>query len=441
MSIWALELDDRTLATAVDGRLRAAAGGRTTGRDGLTQRHWHDLASGQKPGPHTVSMAAADLRFLLSEATGGLRVTTPPKFEPAALGQLLGLLRSQNLSVQAFIDSAAVTVAALGIDRPGLVVDFGLQHLAVARVDIVNTDQGSVAQRKRALVGERGGAATLAELWLNLVSDAMVRRTRFDPLHDARTEKELFESLWPAVRTAARDGSVVMGVSAGEQRHEVTLTRDQFAALAQPLYRELVGLMHELRPAGAPMTIVVPQSLADLPGLQESLEIFAGCELRVLPEGFAACAASGLAESAVAASGVRLLRRLPLQMPDPALTSPLDSRLLGSGWQGETRPSHLLHGGKALALDSARIEIGRDAAVQGIVLPDGLAGVSRFHCSLVRDSDAVFLVDYSRYGTLVNGERVAGRVRLRAGDTIRIGDPGVEFNLIAVDGERAAPAR
>jgi hypothetical protein len=440
MSIWALELDDRTLATAVDGELRAAAGGRTAGRDALTQRHWHDLASGQRLGTQTLTAAAADLRYVLDAAAGGLRIATPPKFEPAALGQLLGLLRSQNFGVQAFVDSAAVTVAALGINRPALVVDYGLQHLAVARVDIVSTDSGPFAQRKRALVGERGGAATLAELWLNLVSDAMVRRTRYDPLHDARAERELFDALWPAARLAARDGSAAIGVSVGEQRYEVTLTRDQFAELALPLYRELAGLMHELRPAGAQMTVIVPQSLADLPGLQESLEIFAGCESRTLPDGFAACAASGLADTAVAAGGVRLLRRLPLQA-QPLLAGLGVSRLLGSGWQGETRPSHVLHGGKALALDSGRIEIGRDAAVQGIVLPEGLAGVSRFHCSLLREADAVFLVDYSRYGTLVNGERVAGRARLRAGDTIRIGDPGVELNLIAVDDERAAPAR
>jgi hypothetical protein len=33
----------------------------------------------------------------------------------------------------------------------------------------------------------------------------------------------------------------------------------------------------------------------------------------------------------------------------------------------------------------------------------------------------------------VNGERVAERVQVRAGDRVRVGDPGVEFALIAVD--------
>ena len=440
MANWALELDDRTLATAVDGVLqtgtaRVSAGAR---RDGSAARHWHEFAGARRPAPQVLAAVAADLDACLASADGALRVATPSRFEPAALGQLLGLLRSRSRTVAAFVDAAAVTVAALGSQRGALVVDAGLQHVAVARVDILGTDQGPVAQRRRVLVGERGGLSTLIDLWLDLVSDAMVRRTRFDPLHDAATERSLLEALPGLARTAGRDGETVVSVESAGQRYQVTLSRDQFATPAQPLYRELAGLLHELRPAGAQLNIVVPQSLIELPGFSESLEIFAGCELWVIPDGFAACAASSLPQEDFAAAGVRLLRRLPLR-PQPQLAALAQSWLLGLGGARDASPTHVLFGGKALPLAGEPVEIGRDRGVRGLQLPDGLAGVSRFHCSLRRDADAVFLIDYSRFGTLVNGERVAGRARLRAGDTVRIGDPGVELNLISVDSERAAP--
>jgi hypothetical protein len=437
MATWALELDDRTLATAVDGVLQPAATGAR--QDNGAARCWYEFSRTHRPGPQVLDAVAADLDVRLQGATGGLRIAAPPRFEPAALGQLLGLLRRQQRDVAAFIDTAALTAAALGSQRNALVIDFGLQNLAVARVDMLPGGRGPVAQRRRVLYGERGGSLTLIDQWLDLVSEVMMRRTRFDPVHDAGNERNLRESLPAIVRQASRAGEATVRLPHAGQQYEVTLTRDQFATPAQPLYRELSRLLHELRPAGAQLNIVVPQALAELPGLAESLQIFAGCELWIIPDGFAALAASSWPGEDLDSSGVRLLRRVPVRAR-PQLVSSIEHRLLGVGDNAEALPTHVLYGGKALPLTDGIIEVGRDGSVRGIVLPDGLAGVSRFHCSLRREADAVFLVDYSRFGTQVNGERVAGRVRLRAGDTIRVGDPGVELNLIAVDGVRGSPA-
>jgi len=46
----------------------------------------------------------------------------------------------------------------------------------------------------------------------------------------------------------------------------VTLTRDQLAHAAQPLWREIARLLHELRPAGSALTLLVPQAVNALPG-------------------------------------------------------------------------------------------------------------------------------------------------------------------------------
>ena len=73
-----------------------------------------------------------------------------------------------------------------------------------------------------------------------------------------------------------------------------------------------------------------------------------------------------------------------------------------------------------------------------LILSEGLAGVSRRHCTFIRDGDELILLDHSGFGTFVNGERVAERARVYAGDRVRVGEPGVELALIAV-GE--GPAR
>ncbi|MCS6948666.1 MAG: FHA domain-containing protein, partial [Steroidobacteraceae bacterium] len=235
-----------------------------------------------------------------------------------------------------------------------------------------------------------------------------------------------------AAARAAQQGEAAIGVESGAQRFEVTLARDQFAAPASPIYRELIDLLHELRPAGAALDIVVPRVALDLPGLRPLLDVFAGCRLRAIPDGFAAVALSA-ATPWPATDGVRLLRRLPAGWIGDH-SELVASDVLGRDAAGEQVPTHLLYQGQAHLIGATPLEIGRDPSLHGIVLPEGLAGVSRRHCTLRREAGGVVLVDHSRFGTLVNGERVAGRARLRSGDTLKVGDPGVELNLIAVGG-------
>ena len=58
---------------------------------------------------------------------------------------------------------------------------------------------------------------------------------------------------------------------------------------------------------------------------------------------------------------------------------------------------------------------------------------------LTRDAAGAWLEDRSTYGTYLNGERVGGRAALRAGDRLRLGNPGVELEMVrVVDGDGAA---
>lgn len=67
------------------------------------------------------------------------------------------------------------------------------------------------------------------------------------------------------------------------------------------------------------------------------------------------------------------------------------------------------------------IDVGRAASGNGLCLPE--RNVSRRHARFVRANGAVFVEDLdSKNGTLVNGERLTGRRRIREGDLVQIGD-------------------
>jgi hypothetical protein len=451
MRPFAIELNDRAVSFARDGHVLSSApsavwDGSTGDLPGAnawsglrrhptaaSTRHLGSLLSQPVAADRTVALVAAELvRRLVAQApTPEERVwmAVPARASTQGLSAMLAIARNLSLPVDGFVDSAVGAVAALGLERSAIVLEVGLHHAAATYID----RDGAQVRRRRTVMTERGGLMSFYQGWLELVSATMVKRTRFDPLHDAATEQQLFDSLAGWAREAADDGSVNAVLTKGAERFEVALTRDQFAQAAQSLHREIVRMLHELRPAGAPVVLVIPDVIGHLPGLREELEQFVGCELVSLPDGFAALATSRFdLPQAASTDPVRLLRRLPVSVQQDA-AAPVARELLSSRHAGSESPSHLLLHGQVYALGTESIVIGRlPAGPRTIALSDGLAGVSRRHCTLAPEGDDLILVDHSSFGTFVNGERVAERVRVRAGDRVRLGDPGVELTLVRV---------
>jgi len=514
----ALELDDRAVAIAADGHVLSIAPSAVF--DGtadtvmgaiawqalrlrpraISTRHLSALLTQRGTSPRAEALVESELKTQLAAnlMSEGRRmwIIAPAQAEAAGLTALLGITRRMGLPVDGFVDSATVTTAGLGSEQNTIVLELGLHHAAATSVDC----SGSQARRRRAVQTERGGLIELYQAWLDLVSTTMVKRTRFDPLHDAPTEQHVFDSIPALALDAASTGSATASITKGTARFEVALTRDQFAQAAQPIYRAIVSLLHQLRPAGVPVAIVMPQMAAQLPGLRELLEQFVGCQLIAVPNGFAAAATSllDLPPPPADENSVILLRRLPLAAAptwkDQTLAgatldatrvrldvstdtadaigagdthSPPSSGFQGAGELlrpevqprdlassevaaaqlgtilrvplGQRRvsgpaPSHVLWEGRAYPLQPDTLVVGREPTnnPRHITLPDGLAGVSRRHCTFVHDGEELVLLDHSSFGTYVNGERVQERVRIYAGDRVRLGEPGIELTLIAV---------
>ena len=530
MKPFVIELNDRAVALARDGQVLVnapsvvfdgsgvdAAGAGAPGKNAwhalrrqprsTSSRHLSSMLAQSTAGAssaRTFALVAAELSQHLAahppREEEAVWVAVPVRADAEGLGTMLGIAQNLGFRIEGFVDAAAITVASVGTGRNALVLEMGLHHAGVTAID-----GGSQARRRRVIVSELGGLVELYEAWLTFISTAMVKRTRFDPFTNADTEQQLFDALPALTRQAAQEGSTTAAVSNGDSRFEVSLSRDQFAEAAQPIYRELVRLLHSVRPAGAEVAIVMPEAVAILPGLREILQQFVGCELIAVPEGFAG-AATSLVDLPEATPGesVRLLRRLPVN-EHPSLAAGVTREILGRSGVRATPPTHVLFDGRAYALGSTPLVVGRapvaapsgaalgstaslaaegassvsslaaaaggagsagsvaaaaDVAAStapttasavasaassaqvaqmpsaplanGLTLPDGLAGVSRRHCTFVRNGDELVLVDHSHFGTVVNGERVSERVRIHAGDKVRLGEPGIELSLISI---------
>jgi len=173
-----------------------------------------------------------------------------------------------------------------------------------------------------------------------------------------------------------------------------------------------------------------------LPGFADRLAELPRCEVVSLPRGAAALGALAFE---------RVLRRDPTQL---TLVQRLRCR-----WRNQSeadtvrsarvaaadRPTHVVYRGRAWALGHAPLHVGRGdgRGLRSLTVPAGPACRGRIAdwrwTTRARGSWTRALM-----ARILNGERVSGRVSLRAGDRLRLGNPGIELDLIRlVDGDGA----
>jgi len=405
----------------------------------VSAEHWAAVArDGAAVAPAHVGVARAELaqRLDASHRATPLQCAVSANFDDA-LGTLLALAQLEGLRVGGLHDSAALAVAAAGVSSTTLVLELGLAHFAVTRVECLDGE----ARRREAVVRRGAGLLALQQKWLRMIADAMVLATRFDPLHDGSSEQRLFDALEAAAARAAATGSCVIELPAAGELARLELGRDRFIEAAADLLRGVVSAVHELRPAGQRVNILFDESLLRWPGLLEKLAELRGCRLLTHAQGLIARAASLASGEADAAGAVTVQRGHSLAaVLEPAREVDLGDR----GVPVTLAPTHALWEGRAFALPTrGALEIGRSALEGGIRLAEGLTGVSRLHCSLRAEAGQVTLVPHSAQPTWLNDERVRERVRVLSGDRLRLGSPGVVIELIAVGGvpDGASPQR
>jgi hypothetical protein len=279
-----------------------------------------------------------------------------------------------------------------------------------------------------------GGQAALHDAWVNLAAATLVQQTRFDPLHDQRQEAQLREQLPQLATEAQRTGQGHCMIEAGGSTLPLTLTRDQLVTAASGWLQPLAAALQSLSAAIDDCVLLVPESMLNIPGLNEALVTARFASLFSFADGAAARAASLLPATAVTSSGgVQYLLRVPVFTAAAAAQVLVPLQLRDSS--GAAAATHLIYNGRALPIPPAGLIIGRDPGdAFALRLPEGIAGLSRRHCTLRHDGVRTQVVDHSTFGSYVDGVRVRGRALLSAGSVLRLGEPGIELPLITLAG-------
>lgn len=355
-------------------------------------------------------------------AADGLVAAVSGAYALEELRLFLGIARAAGLKVRGLVDAGVAAAAAESSLPRSLYLDLE-RHRAVLTELVRGTD----LRRGRIDVARGTGLHAAEQALAGYLTRAFVGATRFDPLHQAASEQQLFERM-PAWRAAAaREGSTAALLEHAGLRHEVRLEAAQLAGALAPFAADVLRLVRSARRAGEAVTLFASARVAEVPGLVERLSTLGGAILTVLPRG--APAAGALAHAAeIEGPAPALIGRLSSVAPVLAAVPPF------AGVPPEA-PTHVVFEGRAWPLGAQPLLAGREVSgPRAIRMAADAAGVSRVHCALVALAGEAVLEDLSRHGTFVNGERVERRVRLAAGDRVGLGAPGAEFELVRIVG-------
>lgn len=359
-------------------------------------------------------------------ATGGDRliVAVPPYMASEQLGLFLGVAAELDVPVVAMVDAA---VAATRRQYPGAVpvhVDISLHAACLTRLG-----QDGQAQVEKSALAEGAGQLALTDAWVKFIAAAFVKQSRFDPLHTAETEQTLQDRLpeWLARASADQRVELVLEYRGIEHRAEVELI-DLIGAV-DPVYQRIVAQLRAIYRADEYPALQLSDRAARLPGFADMLKARVGGEVFVLEPGATGRGLlSRLRELQRSTPSVSLLRQLHWDQSDAPVN--IEAAVADAG-----RPSHVLFGAHAFAIDEAPLVLGSQPADgdRFIDLPADMPGLSRRHCALYHRGSQCIVEDYSRYGTYLNGHRIEGSAVLQIGDSLRIGTPGHEVMLIVLE--------
>ena len=357
-------------------------------------------------------------------------IAVPGFYKRTHLGLILGITNELGIRVKGFTPLA---IAAVPDQLPqGLWLHLDL-HLH--RFEITHLQRADQLSREKSVSAEGNGLSALCRKWVDAIAEEFVRHTRFDPLHRAATEQELYDRLPSVLAQLKQNRSVYFEMTGGSKIYHVTLTRELFGKTAQPVTQEIRRLIARFcdryDPGASGRVLLITDRLARLPGVKNMLSAIENCKMIALPVGSGALGALrfyDILDRQEDDHGAPFMttRPLPVEqtLPVEAIRQPIAA---------QRRATHILYRDLAYPIGKTPLVIGLAGVKEapGIQIRGQVTGVSRKHCSVQLQGNKIVLDDHSTYGTYVNEERVAGRTELELGQVIRVGTPGEKLKLIA----------
>lgn len=318
------------------------------------QQYFTRLNADPLPAPGKQARNHADLIYqhlqtlkpAIDAEGGDVLLAVPGVLTADQLGILLGVLQETGIAVRGFVDSAVAALCTQALPATACHVDVMLQRAVVTSVATDTSVAKTGAQEATDC-----GLGRLLEAWINVIADRFVRETRFDPLHAAATEQQLFDQLYGWIEGGAIGSELAVEVVHADSTRRVEIGR----ALLEEKTAQRLQPLKEMLPGDT--EVFLSARSARLPGIHRVLAD-AAIAVNDLPEDALARGCADHMASILSPDGeLRLITRLPAIRA--AVTSELPP-------EPSAPPTHVLLGFEAWPVTAVpRLPIVTDGADDG----------------------------------------------------------------------------
>ena len=359
-------------------------------------------------------------------------MAVPDHYIRPQLGLLLGMAQELGIAVHGFWP---ISIAAAAKPEPGEILLYLDIHLH--RLELTCMRQADRLYHTDSVTLPGKGLINWHREWVEAIASEFVQTTRFDPLHRAETEQQLYNYL-PAL-TAELKNSTTAGIelTAGQSTYRTVISVGQLfkknMGCLNELHRAIEEMLARWAPArNLPAALLVSHRIACLPGVVRYLSEKANVRVRELRAGAGALGVlaqwdgtgTRKNEAATVFKNSKPWAPAPVKVGEAAATA------------GATKqsPSHILYDSVAYPIGGGPliIDCDLDAGGIGIHIHRDPSKAGGSHCIILQRGDRIFFEAFDVPNTTVNGQAIFANAALALGDIIRLGsEDGVTLKLIA----------
>jgi hypothetical protein len=295
------------------------------------------LVSKNKLFRHQADLAFGHLESITKqfELNGETIFAVPSHYSANQLATLLGLVKHCSIDAAGLVDLALLALAKLHEHQHALFMDVQLHQTVLT---LVTKEQGEII-RQKVLPIPGTGLLSLHDTWANTITDAFIKQSRFDPLHNADTEQYIYSELGSWLKSVATNKEILLEINNKGTIHQASLTLNNFEQRAQNVFNKVSQEINSITSTIVP--IFALESVSSLPGLHQAIP-------NINPVSDNAITENGYQHlELIKGSGeaLKLVSRLPVEEKDKrsAKTS-IDSK-----------PSHFVFEHKAYALSDINL--------------------------------------------------------------------------------------